>query len=71
MEYQDKKSEHFRHLFLYAINQGCKAANAARDICAGEGVIDKRTVRDWSVKVKNGNFDLIDAPRFGSPVQFD
>ncbi|EFN71377.1 hypothetical protein EAG_07533, partial [Camponotus floridanus] len=55
------KNEHFRHLLLFAFNQGSKAAKAARDICAfvyGEGAIAERTVRDWYAKFKNGNFDL-------------
>ncbi|KOC60645.1 hypothetical protein WH47_07725 [Habropoda laboriosa] len=57
MEYHVEKSEHFRHLLLFAFNQGSKAAKAARDICAvyGEGVIAERTARDWYAKLKNGN----------------
>jgi hypothetical protein len=49
MECQFEKNEHFRHLLLFAFNQGSKAAKAARDICAvyGEGAIAKRTARDW------------------------
>ncbi|KOC64196.1 Histone-lysine N-methyltransferase SETMAR [Habropoda laboriosa] len=73
MECQVEKNEHFRHLLLFAFNQGSKAAKAARDICAvyGEGAIAERTARDWYAKFKNGNFDLKDAPRSGRPVEFD
>ena len=65
--------EHFRHLLLFAFNQGSKSAKAAGDICAvyGEGAIAERTARDWYAKFKNGNFDLKDAPRSGRPVEFD
>ncbi|KOC66072.1 hypothetical protein WH47_01445 [Habropoda laboriosa] len=58
MECQVEKSEHFRHLLLFAFNQGSKDAKAARDICAmyGEGAIAERTARDWYAKFKNGNF---------------
>ncbi|RWR98918.1 Histone-lysine N-methyltransferase SETMAR-like protein, partial [Dinothrombium tinctorium] len=73
MECQVEKNEHFRHLLLFAFNQGSKAAKAARDICAvyGEDAIAERTARDWYAKFKNGNFDLKDAPRSGRPVEFD
>ncbi|CAI9734608.1 Hypothetical predicted protein [Octopus vulgaris] len=73
MECQVKKNEHFRHLLLFAFNQGSKAAKAAGDICAvyGEGAIAERTARDWYAKFKNGNFDLKDAPRSGRPVEFN
>ena len=73
MECQVEKNEHFRHLLLFAFNQGSKAAKAARDICAvyGEGAIAERTARDWYANFKNGNFDLKDAPRSGRPVEFD
>ena len=67
------KNEHFRHLLLFAFNQGSKTAKAARNICSvyGEGAIAEGTVRDWYAKFKNGNFDLKDAPRSGRPVEFD
>jgi len=32
MECQVEKNEHFRHLLLFAFNQGSKTAKAARDI---------------------------------------
>ncbi|CAI9734958.1 Histone-lysine N-methyltransferase SETMAR [Octopus vulgaris] len=60
MECQVKKNEYFRHLLLFAFNQGSKAEKAAGDICAmyGEGAIAERTACDWYAKFKNGNFDL-------------
>uniref|UniRef100_A0A1I7X1C4 HTH_48 domain-containing protein n=1 Tax=Heterorhabditis bacteriophora TaxID=37862 RepID=A0A1I7X1C4_HETBA len=67
------KCQHFRHLLLFAFNQGSKAAKAACDICAvyGEGAIAERTARDWYAKFKNGNFDLKDACCSGRSVEFD
>ncbi|XP_052830317.1 uncharacterized protein LOC128249815 [Octopus bimaculoides] len=54
MECQVKKNEHFRHLLLFAFNQGSKAAKASHDICAvyGEGAIAERTACDWYAKFK-------------------
>ncbi|KOC68170.1 hypothetical protein WH47_03328 [Habropoda laboriosa] len=52
MKCQVEKNEHFRHLLLFAFNQGSKAANVY-----GEGAIAGRTVRDWYAKFRNGNFD--------------
>ncbi|KOC61836.1 Histone-lysine N-methyltransferase SETMAR [Habropoda laboriosa] len=73
MECQVEKNEHFRHLLLFAFNQGSTAAKAARDICAvyGEGAMAERTARDCYAKFKNGNFDLKDAPGSGRSVEFD
>ena len=73
MECQVEKNEHFRHLLLFAFNQGSKATKAARDICAvfGEGAIAGRTARDWYANFKNRNIDLKDAPRSGRPVEYD
>jgi hypothetical protein len=37
MECQVEKNEHFRHLILYELNRGSKAAEIARNICAVYG----------------------------------
>ena len=73
MECQVDKNKHFRHHLLFAFNQGAKATEAAREICAvyGEGAIAERTARYWFAKFKSGNFDLKDASRSGRPSEFD
>jgi [histone H3]-lysine36 N-dimethyltransferase SETMAR len=73
MECQVEKNIHFRHLLLFAFNQGITASKATRDICAvyGEGDLVERTARYWYAKFKNGNFDLKDSPRSGRPVELD
>ena len=58
MECQVKKTEHFRHLLLFALNQGSKAAKVACNICAiyGEDAIVERTARDWYAKFINETY---------------
>ncbi len=60
MECQVDKSEHFRHLLLFAFNQGNKAAKAARDICAvyGEYAMNERTARRWFSRGVSFNNDV-------------
>ena len=67
MECQIEKNMHFRHILLFSFNQGCKAAKAARDICAvyGEDSMSERTAQYWFAKFKSGTFDITDAPRSG------
>lgn len=64
---------HFRHLLLFAFNQGQKATKAARDICTvyGKNAMDVRTAQRWFGKFKSGHFHLEDGPRSGRPVEFD
>lgn len=73
MECQVDKNVHFRHLLLFAFNQGSKATKAAQDICAvyGGGAITERTAQKWFSRFKKGNFDLTDSLRSGRPVQFN
>ena len=71
MDCQVNKKSHFRHLLLFAFNRGQKASEVTKNICAvyGEDAVAERTVRDWFVRFKRGNFDLNDAPRFGRPIK--
>ena len=52
MECQVETNVHFRHLLLFAFNQGFNASKATCDICAmyGENAIAERTARDWYAK---------------------
>ena len=72
MEFNDKNL-HYRHLMLFAYNRGCKAAQAAREICEvyGKGVVSVRTVQKWFEKFRSGKFSLIDEIRSGRPTDFD
>jgi len=46
MECQVNKNDYYGHILLFTFNRGCKAAKAARDICAvyGDDAITERTV---------------------------
>jgi hypothetical protein len=67
MKFSGTGNEHFRHLLLYELNRGSKAAEAARNICAiyGEDSIAERTAQKWFVCFKQGNFDMSDTPHSG------
>ena len=54
MECQVETNVHFRHLLLFAFNQGFNASKATHDICAvyGENAIAERTAHDWYAKFK-------------------
>ena len=73
MDCKVNKKSHFRHLLLFAFKRGQKASEVTKDICAvyGEEAIAERTVRDWSVRFKHGNFDLNDAPCSGRSIKMD
>ena len=73
MKCQVETNVHFRHLLLFAFNQGFNASKAARDICAmyGENAIAERTARDWYAKFERENFHLKDAPHSGRPIELD
>jgi hypothetical protein len=62
MECQVEKNEHFRHFLLYELNQGSKAAEGARNICAvyGEDSFAERTDQKWFAHFKQCNFDMSD-----------
>ena len=70
---QVEKNEHYRHIFLFSFNKGCKAAEAAQDICIvyGDGAITERTAQKWFSRFRGGNFNLSDMERTGHPVLFD
>ncbi|KRZ66125.1 Histone-lysine N-methyltransferase SETMAR [Trichinella papuae] len=70
---QVDKHEHFRHLLIFAFNQGSKGSKAARDICSvyREGAISERTAQRWFSRLKKGKFDVTDSPRSGRLVQFN
>jgi histone-lysine N-methyltransferase SETMAR len=73
MECQVDKNQHFRHLLLFAFNQGSKATNAAqsiRDLYGADSITD-RTAQRWFARFQDGNFDLEDTPRSGRPSDFD
>ena len=64
---QVEKNEHYRHILLFSFNKGCKAAEAAQDICTayGDGAIIERTAQKW---FRGGNFNLSDMERTGRSV---
>ena len=73
MECQVEKLEYFRHILLFEINRGAKAAEAARNICAvyGENAIGESTARKWFSRFKENRFNISDTPRSGRSSGFD
>ncbi|GFT96492.1 histone-lysine N-methyltransferase SETMAR-like protein [Nephila pilipes] len=73
IECQVENNEYFRHLLLFTLNQGSKAAKAVRNICAvyGEDPQLEITAPDGYAKFRNGNFNLKNVPCSGRPVEFD
>ena len=59
----DKKISYFGHLLLFAFYRGRKTNEMTKNICAvyGENAIAGRTVEDWFIRFKRGNFNLNDA----------
>ena len=73
MECQIEKNEHFQHVFLFEFNQGVKAAEVARIICAiyRENTISEKTTQRWFSCFKNGHFDMDDATCPGRTPDFN
>jgi hypothetical protein len=64
---QVEKNEYFRQILLYEFNQGAKAAEVARNICAvyGEDSTAEIIAPKWFSRFKQNNFDMSDTPRSG------
>ena len=68
-----EKLEHFRHILLFKVNGGAKAAEAARNICAvyGDIAIGESTARKWFSRFKEDRFDISDNLRSRRPSGCD
>lgn len=67
----EKKTNHFRHHFLFAFNRGVKATEASCEICAvyREGAMAQSTV---GIRASiHGEFDLKDGPLAARRFVFD
>ena len=73
MECQVEKLEHFRHILLFELNRGAKAAEAARNICSvyGDNAIGESAARKCFSRFKEDRFYISDTPRSGRPSGFD
>ena len=73
MECQVEKLKHFRHILLFELNRGAKAAEAARNICAvyGDNAIGESTARKLFSRFKEDRFDISDTPHSGRPLRCD
>ena len=69
MECQVEKLKYFQHIFLFELNRGADAAEAARNICAvyGDNAIGEITARKLTSRFKEDRFDISDTPRSGRP----
>ena len=56
-----EKFEHFRHILLFELNRGAKAAEAARNICAiyGDYSIGEGTASKWFSRFKEDGLTLV------------
>ena len=68
-----EKLEHFRHILLFALNRGAKAAKEARKICAlyGDNVIGERARQKIFCIFKEDCFDISDTQSSERPSGFD
>jgi transposase len=62
-----------RVFILHEFRLGCKATEAANNICStmGEDVLSTRTAQQWFNRFKNGNFERDDLPRSGRPMELN
>ena len=62
-----------RVLLLHEFRLGHKATEAANNICStmGENVPSIRAAQHWFNRFKNGNLELYDLPRPGTPLEVD
>ena len=68
-----EKLEHFRHIILFEVNRGAKAAEAAiKHLRRVWGLaIGETTARKWFARFMEDRFDITDTPRSGRPSGFD
>ncbi|XP_066247087.1 histone-lysine N-methyltransferase SETMAR-like [Euwallacea similis] len=64
---------HLRHLLLHYYHKGKNAVQATKKICAvcAKDTVSERTVREWFVKFRGGEFNLEDRQRSGRPSSVD
>jgi histone-lysine N-methyltransferase SETMAR len=62
-----------RSIIYYEWKQGTNAAQCFRKMCEtlGEDIVKQRTVQNWYIKFKSGDFDLEDKERSGRPNEFE
>ena len=65
-------NRNLREVLIFFFHSKKTAAEAHRELqeVYGDAALSKTTIRDWFRCFKNGDFDVVDRPREGSPKTF-